>query len=73
MLYRPFIFDKREIPWTDVSVDEWTSTAVRRAKDAATNTNKILGNMISADMISSVQAMVYVSRQRLKKHRNAGC
>ena len=40
---------------------------VRRTKDAATNTNKILGNMVSADMISSTQAMVYVPHQRTDK------
>lgn len=67
ILYRPFIFDKPEIRWPDVSADEWTSTVVRRTKDAATNTNKILGNMISADMVSSTQAMVYVPRQRFEK------
>ncbi|KAJ5187966.1 Transcription factor [Penicillium cf. griseofulvum] len=61
ILYRPFIFDKPVIPWPDVSADEWTSTVVRRTKDAATNTNKILGNMISADMISSTQAMVCIA------------
>ncbi|CAI7635463.1 Transcription factor [Penicillium manginii] len=61
ILYRPFIFDKPEIRWPDVSADEWTSTVVRRTKDAATNTNKILGNMISADMVSSTQAMVCIA------------
>ncbi|KAJ5158890.1 Transcription factor [Penicillium coprophilum] len=61
ILYRPFIFDKPEIPWPDVSADEWTSTVVRRTKDAATNTNKILSDMISADMIRSTQAMVCIA------------
>jgi hypothetical protein len=70
ILYRPFIFDKSDLFGLDVSADEWTSTVVRRTKDAATNTNKILGNMISADMISSTQAMVYVPHQRTDKTSN---
>ncbi|PGH11780.1 hypothetical protein AJ79_04681 [Helicocarpus griseus UAMH5409] len=60
-LYRPFLFDKPERNSPDVSADEWTSTVARRTKDAATNTNKILGNMIGADMISSTQAIVCIA------------
>ncbi|KAI2920376.1 transcriptional regulator family: Fungal Specific TF [Aspergillus niger] len=56
-LYRPFLFDKP----LDLSTDEWTSTVLRRTKDAATNTNRILGNMIGADMISNTQAMVCIA------------
>lgn len=70
ILYRPFIFDNLESFWPCVSTDEWTSTVVRRTKDAATNTNNILGKMISADMISSTQAMVYVPYQRTDKTFN---
>ncbi|GFF54257.1 transcription factor [Aspergillus udagawae] len=61
ILYRPFLFDKAEMNSHDVSADGWTSTVVRRTKDAATNTNKILGNMIGADMINSAQAMVCIA------------
>lgn len=67
ILYRPFLFDKPEMNSPDASADEWTSTVVRRTKDAATSTNKILGNMIGADMISSAQAIMYVHRQRTNK------
>jgi hypothetical protein len=66
ILYRPFLFDKPEMNPPVDSADEWTSTVVRRTREAATNTNKILGNMIGADMISSTQAMVYVHLQRTK-------
>ncbi|KAL4754936.1 hypothetical protein BDW72DRAFT_200337 [Aspergillus terricola var. indicus] len=61
ILYRPFLFDKPETNSPDLSVDEWTLTVLRRTKDAAMNTNKILGNMISADMISNTQAMVCIA------------
>ncbi|KAL4894187.1 fungal-specific transcription factor domain-containing protein [Aspergillus ambiguus] len=60
-LYRPFLFDKPEMNPPDLSVDEWTSTVLRRTKDAASNTNRILGNMIGADMISHTQAMVCIA------------
>lgn len=65
-LYRPFLFDKLEVNPPDPSVDEWTSSVQRRTKDAATNTNRILGNMIGADMISNTQAIVYVHHQSPK-------
>ncbi|EAA66195.1 hypothetical protein AN1077.2 [Aspergillus nidulans FGSC A4] len=61
ILYRPFLFDKPEINSPGLSVDEWTSTVLRRTKDAAMNTNKILGSMIAADMISNTQAMVCIA------------
>jgi hypothetical protein len=61
ILYRPFLFDKPEMNPPVDSADEWTSTVVRRTREAATNTNKILGNMIGADMISSTQAMVCIA------------
>ncbi|EAW17083.1 Zn(II)2Cys6 transcription factor [Aspergillus fischeri NRRL 181] len=61
ILYRQFLFDKPETNSPVESADEWTSTVVRRTRDAATNTNKILGDMIGADMISSAQAMVCIA------------
>ncbi|KAL4985589.1 fungal-specific transcription factor domain-containing protein [Aspergillus falconensis] len=61
ILYRPFLFDKPDINLPDLSADEWPATVLRRTKDAATNTNKILGDMISADMISNMQAMVCIA------------
>ena len=64
ILYRQFLFDKPETNSPGLSVDEWTPTVLRRTKDAAMNTNKILGSMIAADMISNTQAMVYVHCQR---------
>jgi hypothetical protein len=67
VLYRPFLFDKPETNLPDLSGDEWTSSVLRRTKDAATNTNKILGDMIGADMISNTQAIVYVLRQKINK------
>ncbi|KAE8409166.1 fungal-specific transcription factor domain-containing protein [Aspergillus pseudonomiae] len=60
-LYRPFLFDRTEMNPPDLSADEWTSTVLRRAKDAATNINRILGNMIGADMISNTQAIVCIA------------
>ncbi|QRD87264.1 fungal-specific transcription factor [Aspergillus flavus] len=60
-LYRPFLFDKPEMNPLGLPADEWTSTVLRRAKDAATNTNRILGNMIGDDMISNSQAMVCIA------------
>ncbi|KAL3489566.1 fungal-specific transcription factor domain-containing protein [Aspergillus germanicus] len=71
ILYRPFLFDKPETYSPDLSVDEWTSSVLRRTKDAATNTNKILGDMIGADMISNIQAIVYVLRQRADTIRSS--
>ncbi|KAF3395266.1 hypothetical protein DPV78_009079 [Talaromyces pinophilus] len=59
-LYRPFLFDRTEMN-PDLSADEWTSTVRRRTKDAATNINRILGNMINADMIGNTQAMVCIA------------
>ncbi|GKZ48713.1 hypothetical protein AbraIFM66951_000797 [Aspergillus brasiliensis] len=61
ILYRPFLFDRPETNSPGPSEDEWTSTVLRRTKDAATNTNKILSNMASADMISNTQAMVCIA------------
>ncbi|KAL2844788.1 fungal-specific transcription factor domain-containing protein [Aspergillus pseudoustus] len=61
ILYRPFLFDKPETNSPDLSVADWTSTVLRRTKDAAANTNKILGDMISADMISNTQAIVCIA------------
>ncbi|GLA72663.1 hypothetical protein AtubIFM55763_003545 [Aspergillus tubingensis] len=60
-LYRPFLFDKPEMNSPDLPADEWTLTVLRRAKDAATNTNRVLGNMIGNDMISNCQAMVCIA------------
>ncbi|BCS16145.1 hypothetical protein ALUC_80352S [Aspergillus luchuensis] len=60
-LYRPFLFDKPEMNSPDLPADEWTLTVLRRGKDAATNTNRVLGNMIGDDMISNCQAMVCIA------------
>jgi hypothetical protein len=71
VLYRPFLFEKPEVNSPDDSADEWRSSVERRTKDSATSTNRILGNMIGADMINRAQAMMYVHLQiptrRIKK------
>ena len=74
VLYRPFLFEKPEVNSPDDSADEWRSCVERRTKDSATSTNRILGNMIGADMINRAQAMMYLHLQIPTRHikkRNA--
>jgi hypothetical protein len=68
VLYRPFLFEKPEVNSPDDSANEWRSSVEQRTKDSATSTNRILGNMIGADMINSAQAMMYLHLQIPIRH-----
>lgn len=61
ILYRPFLFEKTGSDSPSDSANEWRSTVERKTRDAATNTNRILGSMISDDLISNCQAIICIA------------
>ncbi|KAJ9490820.1 hypothetical protein VN97_g2456 [Penicillium thymicola] len=61
ILYRPFLLEKPEVNSPSASANEWRSNIERKMRAAAMSTNGILGNMASADMISSCQSMICIA------------
>ncbi|KAH7109879.1 putative fungal-specific transcription factor [Dendryphion nanum] len=57
ILYRPFLLAGSIGP----SSNGWTSLVERKTRSAATTTNRILSNMISADMINVCQSMICIA------------